>query len=128
MEVDGKELRDTGTDERTWESILRAVLNGETHPGISLERESFQDVIKRKSGVGYSIFVLEERGKDASEVDFAEPALFVLGDQVGLPRNEEKFVLRYADKISLGKQRYLSASCIDILNFVLDRQDTHMDR
>jgi hypothetical protein len=32
--------------------------------------------------------------------------------------------LRYGEKISLGKQPYLAASCITILNFMMDRKNT----
>ncbi|MCK4367954.1 MAG: hypothetical protein KAW84_08430, partial [Thermoplasmata archaeon] len=92
------------------------------HPGISVSRESLQEFVKRRHEEGWGIFVLEERGRSIFDCTFSEPTLFVVGDQVGLPRKEEKFVLRYAEKLSLGKQRYLSASCIDIVNFFLDNQ------
>ena len=45
-----------------------------------------------------------------------------LGDHVGLPKKAETFALRYGEKISLGKQPYLAASCITIINYLLDRQ------
>ncbi|MFQ6128229.1 MAG: tRNA (pseudouridine(54)-N(1))-methyltransferase TrmY [Thermoplasmata archaeon] len=122
LQIDGGTLRDARTDEKTWEGILRKVLEGKTHPGITLNKESLQKLVRRKHQKGYRIFVLEEGGKSIFDLSFSEPALFVLGDQVGLPRKEEKFALRYGEKISLGKQRYLSASCIDIINFFLDIQ------
>jgi tRNA pseudouridine-54 N-methylase len=46
----------------------------------------------------------------------------VLGDHIGLPKTVESFALRYGEKLSLGKQPYLAASCITILNYLLDRQ------
>ena len=122
LRIDGRDLRDTRTDERSWEAILRKVLEGGAHPGISASRESLQEFVKRRHEEGCGIFVLEERGRSIFDYAFSEPALFVVGDQVGLPRKEEKFILRFAEKISLGKQRYLSASCIDIVNFFLDNQ------
>jgi tRNA pseudouridine-54 N-methylase len=38
------------------------------------------------------------------------------------PKKVEAFALRYGEKISLGKKPYLAASCITILNYLLDRK------
>ena len=43
-----------------------------------------------------------------------------LGDHVGLPKKAETFALRFGEKISLGKQPYLAASCITVINYLLD--------
>lgn len=120
LEVSGENLRDARTDERTWEAILRNVLDGGLHPGISLKKESLQGLVRERSESEVDIFVLEEKGEPISSVDFRDSGLFVLGDHVGIPKNDERFVLRFGRKISLGRQRYLAASCIDILNFILD--------
>ena len=48
--------------------------------------------------------------------------VFVLGDHVGIPKKDEKFALRYGEKISIGRVKYLAASTIDIINWWLDRQ------
>jgi tRNA pseudouridine-54 N-methylase len=66
--------------------------------------------------------VLEEGGKDVADAELPENCVFVLGDHVGLPKKAEVFALRYGEKISLGKQPYLAASCITILNYLLDRK------
>jgi tRNA (pseudouridine54-N1)-methyltransferase len=113
---DGRILRDVRTDERTWEEIFRKVLSGGVHQGIELRRESFQKILKTKQ----NIFILEEGGEDIINVKLGENPVFVLGDQVGLPRKDEKFALRFGTKISLGKKPYLAASCVDIVNYILD--------
>ena len=46
----------------------------------------------------------------------------LVGDHIGWPKTVESFVLRYGEKLSLGKQPYLAASCITILNYLLDKQ------
>ena len=69
-----------------------------------------------------SIYVLEEGGKDIAEAELPEKCVFVLGDHVGLPKKVETFALRYGEKNSLGKQPYLAATCITILNYLMDRQ------
>ena len=118
LEVNGRELRDARVDEKTWEDILRRVLSKGTHPGIKVEKKSFQQLIKEKG----KVYVLEERGKDIAKVEFDDNPVFVLGDQVGLPKKDEKFALRYGEKVSLGKGLYLSSSAIDIVNWWLDRK------
>jgi len=118
LRIDGGELRNVRTDERTWERILRKVLSGGSHPGIKIERRSFQDLIRSLSN--REIFILEEKGQDAMNVDFGSNPVFILGDQIGLPKKDEMFALRFGTKVSLGKRPYLAATCIDIINYLLD--------
>jgi tRNA (pseudouridine54-N1)-methyltransferase len=117
--VDGATLHDVRTDQKTWEQILKKVLSGKTHPGITTGRTSFETLIKIKANES-PIYVLEEGGKDISKATIGENPIFVLGDHVGLPKKVEDFALRYGEKISLGKQPYLAASCITVLNYLLD--------
>jgi len=77
--------------------------------------------LKTKSETS-EIYILEEDGKEIANTELGSNPLFVLGDHVGLPIKAEKFALRFGEKISLGKQPYLAASCINILNYLLDRQ------
>jgi tRNA (pseudouridine54-N1)-methyltransferase len=119
MTVDGRVLRDARTDEQSWETILRKVLSGGVHTGISVGRGSLQELVLGKTNV----FVLEEKGEDALKMQFGENPVFVLGDQVGLPKKDEKYVLRFGRKVSLGKKPYLAATCVDIVNYLADLQD-----
>jgi len=109
------------TDVATWQRILKKVISGKTHPGITTSKTSFEALLKAKAETA-KVYVLEEGGKDITETTLPENAVFVLGDHVGLPKKAEAFTLRYGEKISLGKQAYLAASCITILNYLLDRQ------
>jgi tRNA (pseudouridine54-N1)-methyltransferase len=118
--VEGSTLRNVRTDENTWENIIRNVLSGDSHPGVYVKKNSLQHLIKDKK----DIFVLEESGEDIKTVDLGFNPVFVLGDHVGLPRNEEKFVLRYAKKVSLGKKAYLAAACVCNINYILDLRET----
>jgi len=105
----------------TWQIILKKTLSDKSHPGITKYKTSFEALLKAKAQT-HQIYVLEEGGKDISEVSFGENSLFVLGDHVGLPKKAEVFAQRFGEKISLGKQPYLAASCITIINYTLDRQ------
>jgi tRNA (pseudouridine54-N1)-methyltransferase len=121
--VDGEKLRDARTDERTWEDILRKVLSGREHPGISVKKSSLQQLVKEKK----NIFVLEESGESIRTIDLGENPVFVLGDQVGLPKKDEEFVLRYGKKVSIGEKAYLASACICIINYILDLRECFSD-
>ena len=118
--VEGETLRDVRTDERTWEDILRKALSGREHPGIKVRKNSLQHLVKEKQ----NIFVLEESGESINTIDLGTDPVFVLGDQVGLPKKDEEFVLRYGKKVSIGEKAYLASACICIINYILDRRET----
>lgn len=121
LRIDGATLHDVRTDEQTWETILRKILAGHPHPGITTEKTSFETLVRTKGEASQTgICVLEEGGKDISTVKLNENMVFILGDHIGLPKTVENFALRYAEKVSLGKRPYLAASCITILNYLLD--------
>lgn len=121
IEINGERLYDVRTDVDTWQRILKKVISGNPHPGITTSKTSFEALLKAKAETA-RIYVLEEGGKDIAKAELPENAVFVLGDHVGLPKKAEAYALRYGEKISLGKQPYLAASCITILNYLLDRQ------
>ncbi|MCL4332137.1 MAG: hypothetical protein M1162_01275 [Candidatus Thermoplasmatota archaeon] len=122
LSISGDELRDARVDERSWENILRNVLNGRSHEGVNLTKSSLQGVIKEKSTEGYSIFLLDMEGEPFDPGDLSENNFFVLGDHIGIPRKDSKFVLRYGKRVSLGKEEYLAATTIDIVNYLIDRR------
>jgi tRNA (pseudouridine54-N1)-methyltransferase len=121
VEIDGETLYDVRTDMETWQQILRKTIAGKNHPGINSNKLSFEALLKQKAET-HRIYVLEEGGKNISQVELSENSLFVLGDHVGLPKKAEIFALRFGEKISLGKQPYLAASCITVINYLLDQQ------
>ncbi len=121
IKVDGATLHDVRTDINTWQQILKKTLSGKPHPGITVDRTSFEALIKTKAQTN-QIYVLEEDGTSINQTTLAPNSLFVLGDNVGLPKTAEGFTLRYGQKISLGKQPYLAATCITIINYILDQQ------
>ncbi len=117
--VDGEKLRDVRLDECTWEDILRKVLSGSAHPGIYVKKNSLQQLVKEKS----NIFVLEESSESIRTMDLGINPVFVLGDQIGLPKKDEEFVLRYGRKVSIGEKAYLASACICIINYILDQRE-----
>jgi tRNA (pseudouridine54-N1)-methyltransferase len=121
IKIDGATLYNVRTDVDTWQNIFKKVISDKPHPGITTSKTSFEALLKTKAETS-RIYVLEEGGKDILNVELHENCVFVLGDHVGLPKKAEVFALRYGEKIRLGKQPYLAASCITILNFLMDRK------
>ena len=120
LRAEGATLHDVRTDQHTWTQIFTKTLSGRPHPGVTIDRTSFEALIKTKHQNAKSIYILEEKGKPIQNITIQSNPVFVLGDHVGLPRNAERFALRYGTKISLGKTPYLAMSCITILNYLLD--------
>lgn len=119
IQINGETLYDVRTDMETWQTILKKTLSGKSHPGISKDKTSYEALLKEKAE-NHPIYVLEEGGKNINETKLQENAVFVLGDHVGLPKKAEAYALRFGEKISLGKTPYLAASCITIINYLLD--------
>jgi tRNA (pseudouridine54-N1)-methyltransferase len=123
IQIDGQALHDVRTDQQTWTDILKRILSYKPHPGITINKTSFEALVKANAAEKKPIYVLEERGTDISKVGIAENPVFILGDHVGLPQKAEDFALRYGQKISLAKQPYLAATCIVVLNYLLDKRE-----
>jgi tRNA (pseudouridine54-N1)-methyltransferase len=121
IQIDGSTLYDVRTDMDTWQVIIKKTLQSKPHPGITKDKTSFEALVKSRAQTR-KIYVLEEDGKDINQVELEESGLFILGDHVGLPKKAEVFAQRFGEKISLGKQPYLAASCITIINYALDLQ------
>lgn len=122
LEVEGEKLYDVRTDQESWEKILKKILSGGNHPGINVSKTGFESLVRLKAEEA-QIYVLEEGGKDVFEANIEENSVFILGDHVGLPKKAEDFALRHGEKISLGNKPYLAASCITIINYLLDRRE-----
>lgn len=124
IQIEGQTLFDVRTDQGTWTKLLKNTLEGRPHPGIAMNRTSYEALIKTKAKES-TIYVLEEHGKNINETIIRENPLFIVGDHIGLPKVTEKFTLRYGEKLSIGKQPYLAAQCITILNYLQDTRNTH---
>ena len=130
IKIDGQTLYDVRTNMETWQGIIKKTLasklqtpSQQLHPGINKDKSSFEALLKSKAEAGNcKIYVLEERGRELSEIEFEENSVFVLGDHVGMPRKAELFALRFGEKVSLGKTPYLAASCITVINYMLDQK------
>jgi tRNA (pseudouridine54-N1)-methyltransferase len=122
---DGSKLIKVYVDEKTnahWIKKLLSLKFGKEWlevEGTKISKKSFQDIVKEAES---KIYVLHEKGTPVSDVKLEKNPVFVMGDQIGLPSKEEKFALRYGEKISLGKNVYLVSNCISVLNWICDER------
>ncbi len=115
-------IRKVNPDEKNIAGWVSKVLKAESeNPGIAVEENSFQGVIKSFSGRKF--YILHEKGKDISEIEFVENPVFVLGDHIGLPPRDEEFVQRFDHElVSIGPNSYLASQCMSYINIELDRR------
>ena len=104
IKIDGETLYDVRTDMETWQGIIRKVLGGKQHPGITKDKTSFEALLKTKAE-NHTVYVLEEGGKDLQDVEFGENPLFVLGDHVGMPKRRRRLYCVLAKKLAWEKRR-----------------------
>jgi tRNA (pseudouridine54-N1)-methyltransferase len=121
LQIEGQTLHDVRTDQQTWTTIMKKILSGKQHPGIITDKTSFEALVKTRVNTN-PIYVLEEDGQDINVAKIGVNPVFILGDHIGLPKTVERYTLRYGQKISLAKQPYLAATCITIINYVLDKK------
>jgi tRNA (pseudouridine54-N1)-methyltransferase len=90
-------------------------------PGCSIEKKSFEALVKELNKEGKNIFILDERGEDIRSIKFKGDEVLIIGDQDGFPPEKKKF-LKQIDKISVGPKIYFASQVITLINNELDRQ------
>jgi len=123
IRFDGAKLVGINPSERDIASVINKCLfkvkNQEwfaVQEGVAVSKKTFQEIVKDSR----NIFVLDPKGAHISKVGFNDPT-FVLGDNVGLPKQEMLFALRKGQNVSLGNQVYLASAVISVVNWTLDR-------
>jgi tRNA (pseudouridine54-N1)-methyltransferase len=108
--------------------LKKALLKGksrewnEVSKGVYISRRSFQEIVAEATEKEEQIYILHEKGMDIRTSKLSQEAIFILGDHLGLPLNEERFCLRYgAVRLSLGPKSYLASQCITLINAEMDR-------
>ena len=94
----------------------------EVFPGASIERKSFERVVKELDASGRNVLLLDGKGDDVREVDL-DKAVFVIGDHEGFPADKKKF-LKKIDKISVGPKVLFASQVITVLHNELDRRSS----
>ncbi len=90
----------------------------EVFPGCFIEKKGFIQLANELEGEGKKILILDKNGEDVRETGL-DNAVFVIGDQEGLPKKETK---RFTERISIGKETYFASQTITIIQNELDRR------
>jgi tRNA (pseudouridine54-N1)-methyltransferase len=97
----------------------------EVFPGVFIEKKSFLNVIEELEKNGKEIYILDKEGEDIREVKTKEleNAVFVLGDQDGLPDKELRRLKKSCKMVNVGPKMYFASQVVAVLNNELDRRD-----
>lgn len=90
--------------------------------GYYIEKKGFLQVIEELIEEGKQIFILDKGGKDIRDIKIPKNAVFVLGDQDGLPKKELKRLKTSTKKVSVGPQMYFASQAVVLVNNELDRR------
>ena len=95
----------------------------EASEGLSIEKKSFEALVKEKLKEGKQVVYLHQEGKDIREAVLKEDIVVVFGDYIGMPRATEGLLDRLgAERVSLGPKMLFAAHCIIVVHNELDRR------
>jgi len=89
-------------------------------PGVFVEKKGFREVIEEYIKEGRNIYLLDPFGEFIENVEIKNP-VFVVGDFLGVPKKEKKWLEEFSIKVSLGNIPYFSSQTIMIVNWYLDK-------
>jgi tRNA (pseudouridine54-N1)-methyltransferase len=96
----------------------------EVVPGYSIEKKNFINIIEELKEQGKEIYIMDKRGEDIRGAKKLDNAVFIVGDQDGIPKQEMKRLKKLGiKKISVGNQMYFASQTITIVNNELDRRN-----
>ena len=101
-------------------------MKNELVPGYSVEKKALIKVIEELIEEGKEIYILDRKGTDIRDLKKKElsNAVFLIGDQDGLPKAELKKLKKIGvKKISVGKQMYFASQTMTLIQNELDRNE-----
>lgn len=132
LTFDGNKIQNLDFDEKSIAEIVNFALKKssslkfgeakEVSPGISVEKNSFEYLIKTYQN--FQLFYLHPKGEDVRKTNFNKDVCFVFGDYIGLPKKNELLLDSFkAEKLSLGPHMLFAAHCPIIVHNELDRRE-----
>ena len=94
----------------------------EVFPGASIEKKSFEHVVKELDADGKDVLLLDGKGDDIRKVDLNKQPVFIIGDHDGFPSDKKKF-LKKIDKVTVGPKVLFASQVITILHNEMDRKE-----
>lgn len=92
----------------------------EAFPGCFIEKKSFIKLLEELEAEGKTLYILDRKGKDIRQTQISDNAVFIFGDQEGMPKKEMKR-FRDVERISLGPAMLFASQAVVILHNELDR-------
>lgn len=94
----------------------------EIFPGCTIEKKSFEHLVKELDKDGKNVFVLDGKGEDIREMKLKGNEVYIIGDHEGFPSDKKKF-LKQIDKISVGPKILFASQVMTIIHNEIDRQE-----
>ena len=91
-------------------------------PGCSIEKKSFEGVVKELDGSGKDVYFLDGRGVDVRSMDLGDDTVFIIGDHAGFPKDKKRF-LKNVDKVSVGPKVLFASQVVTLLHNEWDRKE-----
>ncbi|HLP79918.1 MAG TPA: hypothetical protein VK158_04745 [Acidobacteriota bacterium] len=114
--------KDIGTLIKIAQRKFREGERREAHPGVFVEKKSWQALVNEANDTGKKVFYLDSDGEDVATADIPADATFVIGDHDGFEKHDVKFLKSRATPISIGKRVYFTSQVISFLNIWMDRK------
>ena len=92
----------------------------EIFPGGSIEKKSFEKLIKELDKEGKNVLLLDSKGDDIRNLNLKGNEVFIIGDHEGFPNEKKKF-LNSIDKIKVGPRVLFASQVISIIHNEIDR-------
>ncbi|RLE53064.1 MAG: tRNA (pseudouridine(54)-N(1))-methyltransferase TrmY [Candidatus Methanomethylicota archaeon] len=120
--VSGEEIEEIPLSEVDVAEKLFTVFKGKVVKGFRIMDMGFEKLVRKLLTEGVKLYYLHEKGVSLEKVDVRVKCLgFILGDQLGLSREEEGFLENLGiEKVCIGPKVYLSSHCIAVVNYELD--------
>jgi tRNA (pseudouridine54-N1)-methyltransferase len=131
----GSELKRVSPDERSIALFIKKALDKspttfwkESTNGIYIAKKEFRDIILEKKNEGKCILYLHKNGSDIDKVfdemseDELKNMVFVLGDHIGIGKDDEEFLDEFAHKVSLSPLELHANHCITLVHNALDKR------
>ncbi|MEM0379154.1 MAG: tRNA (pseudouridine(54)-N(1))-methyltransferase TrmY [Nanopusillaceae archaeon] len=97
-----------------------------TFPGVFVEKKGFRELVEEYINQGRKIYVLEKNGMEIGNIKIENP-VFIIGDFLGIPKDEKKWLKDISTFISLGDIPYFTSQVICVLNWYLDNLNYYKD-
>jgi tRNA (pseudouridine54-N1)-methyltransferase len=91
-------------------------------PGGSVEKKSFEKLIKEMNEEGKRVLVLEKRGDDIRDLKIEGNEVFIIGDQDGFQKDKKKS-LKVFDKLSVSPRVLFASQVLTLIHNEIDRQN-----